>query len=45
MCTRTGEVKEFFDPAVEARLKEIVTELGYDLSDYVITAYGLPKQA
>ena len=44
VCTRTGEVKEFFDPAVEARLKEIVTELGYDLSDYVITAYGLPKQ-
>lgn len=43
VCTNSGEVKEFFDPAIERRLHEIVGELGYDLSDYVITAYGQPR--
>ncbi|KQV99397.1 Fur family transcriptional regulator [Rhizobacter sp. Root1221] len=43
VCTRTGDVKEFFDPVIEERLKAIATDLGFDLSDYVITAYGLSR--
>jgi Fur family ferric uptake transcriptional regulator len=43
VCTRSGEVKEFFDPEIEQRLKTIVGELGYEMSDYVITVYGLPR--
>ena len=43
VCTRTGDVKEFFDPVIEERLKDIATDLGFDLSDYVITAYGLSR--
>ena len=43
VCIRSGEVKEFHDPLIEARMKAIVEELGYEMSDYVITAYGLPR--
>ncbi len=43
VCTQTGEVKEFFDPVIEARLQAIAGELGFKLSDYVVTAYGVPE--
>ena len=43
VCTQTGEVKEFFDPVIEARLQAIAGELGFQLSDYVVTAFGAPK--
>jgi len=40
VCTKTGDVLEFFDPEIENRLKVIAAELGYELSDYVVTAFG-----
>ena len=40
VCTKTGDVLEFFDPEIENRLKVIAAELGFELSDYVVTAFG-----
>ncbi|QRF61764.1 transcriptional repressor [Variovorax sp. UC122_21] len=40
VCTKTGDVLEFFDPEIENRLKVIASELGFELSDYVVTAFG-----
>lgn len=42
VSTSTGEVREFYDLGIEERLKVIVRELGYELTDYDITAYGTP---
>ena len=42
VSTNTGEVREFYDLGIEDRLKVIVRELGYELTDYDITAYGTP---
>lgn len=43
VCTKTGEVKEFFDPVIEARLLGTATRLGFDLADYSVTIYATPK--
>lgn len=40
VCLRTGMVSEFKDEVIENRLKEIATELGYELSDHRIILYG-----
>lgn len=45
VCTATSEVHEFHDPAIEERLRAIAAELGFDLSAYVVTAYGSPATA
>lgn len=43
VCTRSGDVQEFFDPAIATRLEQIAQEHGFDLSDYAITLYGVRK--
>jgi Fur family ferric uptake transcriptional regulator len=43
VCSHTGEVKEFFDPEIEARLESMAVALGFDLSDYVVTAFGVRR--
>jgi len=40
VCVKTGKVSEFKDQQIENRLKEIATELGYDLDDHRIVLYG-----
>jgi Fur family ferric uptake transcriptional regulator len=40
VCNRTGAVHEFFDPEIEARLRLVASNLGFELDDYVVTAYG-----
>lgn len=40
VCLKTGKVAEFKDEAIETRLQEIATELGYLLNDYKIVLYG-----
>lgn len=40
VCLKTGKVSEFKDEVIEDRLKEIATELGYELSDHRIILYG-----
>lgn len=45
VCTATGEVREFYDPLIEERLRATAAEMGFDLSAYVVTAYGSPKLA
>lgn len=43
VCTRSGDVQEFFDASVAARLEQIAQEHGFDLSDYAITLYGVRR--
>lgn len=45
VCTSTGAVREFHDPLIEQRLRETAAALGFDLSAYVVTAYGSPRSA
>ena len=40
----TGEVMEFFDPDIEKRLAAIAAELGYELTEYTLTLFGVPKR-
>lgn len=40
VCVKTGKVSEFKDEKIEQRLKEIATELGYELSEHKIVLYG-----
>jgi len=40
VCLKTGMVSEFKDEVIENRLKEIATELGYELNDHRIILYG-----
>lgn len=43
VCHQTGEVKEFFDPDIEKRLKKIADDMGYELSEYTLTLFAVPK--
>ncbi|GAA4335457.1 ferric iron uptake transcriptional regulator [Pigmentiphaga soli] len=43
VCTQTGEVKEFYDPQIEARLQQIAADMGYQLSEYTLTLFAWPK--
>lgn len=40
VCLKTGRVKEFVDPVIEERIKEIATENGYELSGHSLVIYG-----
>lgn len=39
---RDGEVHEFHDPAIEARLEAIAQSHGLTMTDYVVTVFGRP---
>ena len=44
LCVKCGKVDEFTDSFIEARQKEIASQLGYDLTDHSLYLYGLcPK--
>lgn len=45
VCNQTGVVHEFFDPEIEARLRVVASNLGYELDDFVVTAYGARPEA
>ena len=45
ICNRTGAVHEFFDPEIEARLRVVASNLGYELDNFVVTAYGVRPDA
>ncbi|MBD3610943.1 MAG: ferric iron uptake transcriptional regulator [Hydrogenovibrio crunogenus] len=40
VCVKTGRVKEFVDPIIEERIKEIAKEKGYELSAHSLVIYG-----
>lgn len=40
VCLKSGKVKEFVDPVIEERIKEIAKEKGYDLSAHSLVIYG-----
>jgi Fur family ferric uptake transcriptional regulator len=39
VCVETGEVVEFYDPAIEARQEEIARAHGYEIVDHALTIY------
>lgn len=41
VCMKTGHVEEFTDSIIEQRLEKIATDLGYKLTDYTLTLYGV----
>ncbi|MDG6772721.1 ferric iron uptake transcriptional regulator [Thiomicrorhabdus sp. ZW0627] len=44
VCLKTDKVKEFVDPVIEERIKEIAKENGYELSGHNLVIYGtLPE--
>lgn len=45
VCLKTGSVKEFVDPIIEERIKEIAKENGYDLSGHSLVIYGTKQNA
>lgn len=45
VCLKTGQVAEFKDEKLEARLYEIADELGYELTDHRILLQGFLKSA
>ncbi len=40
VCVKNGTVKEFVDPVIEERIKEIAKENGYELSSHSLVIYG-----
>ncbi|QCU89964.1 ferric iron uptake transcriptional regulator [Thiomicrorhabdus sediminis] len=40
VCLKTSRVKEFVDPVIEERIKEIAKENGYELSGHSLVIYG-----
>lgn len=43
VCLKSGKVKEFVDPVIEARISEIAKEHGYELSGHNLVIYGTLK--
>lgn len=41
VCVKSGHIEEFTDSVIEARLENIAAELGYKLTDYTLTVYGV----
>lgn len=39
VCVETGEVVEFYDPAIEARQEEIAKAHGYEIVDHALVMY------
>ncbi|CAN8138703.1 ferric iron uptake transcriptional regulator [Thiomicrorhabdus sp. 6S2-11] len=44
VCMKSGHVREFVDPVIEDRIKEISKELGYELSSHSLVIYGAYKE-
>ncbi len=40
VCIKSGRVREFVDPIIEERIKEIAAENGYELSGHSLVIYG-----
>jgi len=40
VCMKSGRVREFVDPVIEERIKEIAAENGYELSGHSLVIYG-----
>lgn len=40
VCLKTGRVKEFVDPVIEERIRDIAKESGYNLSGHNLVIYG-----
>lgn len=40
VCLKNGTVREFVDPIIEDRIKEIAEENGYELSSHSLVIYG-----
>ncbi|GKT11222.1 MAG: Fur family transcriptional regulator, ferric uptake regulator [Thiomicrorhabdus sp.] len=40
VCIKSGKVREFVDPVIEARIKEIAKENGYELCSHNLVIYG-----
>ena len=40
VCVKSGQVKEFVDPVIEARIQEIAKENGYELLSHSLVVYG-----
>ncbi len=45
VCTQSGQVTEFHDPQIEARLQDIAREMNFQLHDFSITLYGTGPDA
>ncbi len=45
ICIKSGVVAEFKDEQLEARLREIADELGYELTDHSIVLYGVHRES
>lgn len=45
VCMKSGHVREFVDPVIEERIKEISKELGYELSSHSLVIYGAYKES
>jgi len=43
VCVKTGEVKEFNDPILNARIEEIALEHGFEMTGRTLHIYGLKK--
>lgn len=41
VCIKTGKVKEFVDPIIEDRIKQISKEKGYKLTSHSLVIYGV----
>ncbi len=44
VCVKSGHVEEFTDSVIEERLESIAAELGYSLTDYTLTVYGVHEK-
>jgi Fur family transcriptional regulator, ferric uptake regulator len=44
VCLKSGHVKEFVDPIIEERIREIAKEEGYTLSAHNLVIYGTLEQ-
>ncbi len=44
VCTKSGEVIEFFDPVIEKRQHEIAAEHGFEIVDHSLILYVKPKK-
>lgn len=44
VCIKTGKVKEFVDPIIEDRIKQISKEKGYKLTSHSLVIYGVHSE-
>lgn len=41
VCVKCGSVKEFVDPIIEERQKQVAKEAGYSITDHSLNIYGI----